>query len=116
MSLQTQVILSGHLSLGEIKTLLQAKGISVVSCRHSTSPDHVAIDACIPSIGLVTIDVFLNSMVAEDYKAVFDGPSTLLSMPYFPGLATLVAGLAGTDGRFRRHDMLDWPTPSIAST
>lgn len=115
MSLQTQAILSGHLTAAEIAVRIeQASGFKVLGYRTMRLPEHVLFELEDAQGDIHCVEAFLNSWAAEDYAAAFKGPSTLLTMQHSPAAVRLLGSLAGLSGLLREHDMAEWPISPAA--
>lgn len=105
MSLQTQAILPGHLTVAEIAIRIeQASAFKVLGYRTMRVAEHVLFELENADGTVLCVEVFLNSWAAEDYAAVFSGESTLLTLEYSHFAAVLMQTLANSGGFWRKTD------------
>lgn len=80
MSLQTQAVVSGHLSVEDIcRRLRENYGARSIVARPGRHSDYWTIEFVDHDSSLHTLHAFLNSWAADDYAELGAGASTLLS-------------------------------------
>ena len=99
MGLETQAIIPGHVTVEHICQLLTAAlPGSRPAARNMHRPEYKIIEFVNMDGQMQALNVFLHSYAADDYRAVYAEPSTLLTLEFSPsGYETLkaVAGKAG---------------------
>ena len=114
MSIQSQAVLAGHISIDEIAEFLRDKCGYTTSVRAMRHEQYKLIEAALdPEIPFV-FHVFLESYAAEDYAAAYREPSTLVSVEYSPEAFTIVSALANHfGGLHRRTDSTPWEAATV---
>jgi hypothetical protein len=108
MSIQTQVILVGHIDPHiMVKALQQISGHAAI-LRATHKQTYKRLEFVGPS-GPEVIDLFLDSSVAEDYAEVVKEPSTFASIQFSPFASDVLLHLTKQfGGYFRRTDLEPW--------
>lgn len=110
MSLNTQAVIPGHLSIEDICRLLQEScRAREISAAPRYRPEHWEVTLVEPGGARLLLDVFLSSWAAEDYADVWQGPSTLLSCACQPAAVALLTAVAKSqDGIMRANETEPW--------
>lgn len=110
MGLETQAVLKGHVTVPEICTLLrtECRAINAVA-RPMRSRDHWIVGFVDHNGQSRSVDVFLNSYVADDYRDLNVAESTFLSMELGEDSEATLSSIGSQFGGWiRRHDGLPW--------
>lgn len=109
MSLNTQLVLRGHLGVDTIVGKIRAlPGVRDVTAAQRYRPQHWALNVTSDD-GPAYIDLFLSSWAKDDHADIFDGESVFLSGPMEPIGTGLLAQLMQSEGGFiRRHEQAEW--------
>lgn len=102
MSVESQVILTGHISVEQIVRLLRAEISGPVVVRDMQRPEYKVIEFQKVDGSWSTLNLFLNSWAADDYADAFQGPSTFLTAECNPQNFNLVRSIAATIGGLAR--------------
>lgn len=101
MGMEAQAILIGHLTIDDVCNLLRNEcGIKALEVRAMRSADYKIIEFYDSARTLQAMNVFLNSYAADDYAAVFEGASTLVTMEFSASNAANLVALAQSAGAF----------------
>ena len=104
MSLQTQAVVSAHLSVEDICRRLREKcGARNVIARPGRHSDYWIVEFVDHDEHLRTLHAFLNSWAADDYVELGAGDSTLLSMEFAPSSFALVEAIIDTSKGWKRR-------------
>jgi hypothetical protein len=108
MSIQSQAILPGHLSPGDVLRVVQQVTDQKVMLRPTHKPTYWLVELHGPN-GVEAAHLFLKSSVAEDYAEVTADPSTFLSIAFSPtGSAVLWNVAQRLGGHFRQTEQDKW--------
>ena len=112
MSLQTQAVVSGHLSVEDICRRLRAGyGARNVVARPGRHSDYWIVEFVDHDGELRTLHAFLNSWAADDYAELGAGDSTLLSIEFAPRSLALAEAMIGASTGWKRQLEADpWET------
>lgn len=102
MSIESQAILAGHVSVERIVRLLRAEVSGSITVRDMQRPEYKMIEFQWADGSWSALNVFLNSWAAEDYADAFKGPSTFLAADYSPRMFNIVRSLAAAIGGLAR--------------
>lgn len=110
MSLTTQLVIAGHLSVEEICHRLRTRfAKAAVSARPRRASDHWTIELQNPNGEWQAIDVFLNSYASADYAELGITEGTLLVMGFSPGNHSLLSAFgSGMNGWAKLHEGAAW--------
>lgn len=108
MSIETQIILAGHIGPDVIeKAVQQISGYAVI-LRATHKQNYKLLELVGPS-GPEVINIFLASSAAEDYAEVIKDSSTFASIQFSPFASDLLLRLTEQfGGYFRRTDREPW--------
>jgi hypothetical protein len=108
MSIQTQVILDGHIDPHVMVRAVQQISGHTATLRSTHKRTYKLLEFVGPS-GAEVIDLFLDSSVAEDYAEVVKEPSTFASIQFSPFASDVLLHLTKQfGGYFRRTDLEPW--------
>ncbi len=112
MSLQTQAVVSGHLTVEDICLRLRETGrASDIVARPGRHSDYWIVEFVDDRGGRRALHTFLNSWAAEDYAELGANESTLLSLEFAPDSPTLAEAVIGPSmGWMRRNEADSWTT------
>lgn len=109
MSVESQAILSGHVSLDHLRKLIETEAGHPVVVRDMRRPEYKIIEFRNAGGSWSVLNVFLNSWAADDYAGAFKGPSTFLTAEYTPQNFNLVRSIAAAVGGLaRKTDAEPW--------
>lgn len=114
MSIQSQAVLVGHVSINEIAEFLRNHCGYAISVRAMRHEQYKLIEAALDPKNPIALHVFLESYAAEDYADAFREPSTLVSVEHSPEAFTIVSALAKHfGGLHRRTDATPWDAATV---
>jgi hypothetical protein len=109
MSVQTQAIFAGHLSVDSFVRLLVAAVGSAINVRDMQRPQYKIVEFQKPDGSWTALNLFLDSWAADDYADVFEGPSVLLTVDYTPENFSLIRTMAASvSGLVRKTEADPW--------
>jgi hypothetical protein len=110
MGLETQAVISGHLTVHDIcRRLRTGYGAVAPLPRGARVADHWMIEFTDRDGQHRLVDAFLNSWAADDYHDLDVTESTLLSMELGPTSEAVMRALVkGSKGWTRRHSGQAW--------
>lgn len=101
MGLETQAIIPGHVTVEHICELLtDALPGSRPIARAMHRPEYKIIEFVNAQGQMQALNVFLQSYAADDYRAVYAEPSTLLTLEFSPAGYEMLKAVAGKAGGF----------------
>lgn len=109
MSIESQAILVGHVSVERIVGLLKAEISGSVAVRDMQRPEYKIIEFQKSDGSWSSLNLFLDSWAAADYADAFQGPSTFLTAEYDKqnfNLVRLIAAAVG--GLARKTEAEPW--------
>lgn len=116
MSLHTQAVISGHLSVEDIcRRLREGYGARNVVARPGRHSDYWIVEFVDHGHELRVVHAFLNSWAAEDYAELCAGDSTFVTTECSPSSMRLAEAIVGTTKGWRRWAEADrwerviWP-------
>ncbi len=108
MSIQTQVILVGHIDPHVMVRAVHQISGHAATLRATHKQTYKLVEFVGPN-GPEVINLFLDSSVAEDYAEVLIGPSTFASIQFSPFASDVLLNLTQQfGGYFRRTDIEPW--------
>jgi hypothetical protein len=110
MSIQSQLVVSGHLPVEVIcRRLLSAAGVTDVVARPMRAKEHWLLEVTGQGAALDAIDAFLFSYAASDYAELNLAESTLLTMPAGPNSRAYLEAVGdGSAAWFRASEGEGW--------
>lgn len=101
MGLETQAIIPRHITVEDVCALLRSEcEATVVIARGMHRPEYSIIEFVDQQGEMQALNVFLQSYAAEDYRSVYSGPSTLLTLEFSPTNYDTLSALAGAAGGY----------------
>lgn len=109
MSIESQAILAGHVSVENIARLIKSEVAGAVNVRSMQRPQYKLIEVEHLDGSWSSFNVFLDSWAADDYASVFVGPSTMVTVDYSPlSFALIRAVTAAVGGLARKTGAEPW--------
>lgn len=109
MSIESQAILAGHVSVEEIARLIKSEVAGAVNIRSMQRPQYKMIEVEHLDGSWSAFSVFLESWAADDYANVFVGPSTMMTVDYSPlSFAIIRSVTAAIGGMVRKTEAEPW--------
>lgn len=109
MSIETQAILSGHIAVERIASLLSSETGDKVAVCSMQRAQYKILDVQHPDGGSTALHVFLESWAADDYVDAYQGASTFVTAEYSPRNFDILRTLtAVTGGLTRRTTAEPW--------
>jgi hypothetical protein len=102
MSVESQVILAGHVTVEHIVKLLKAEISGPIVVRDMPRSEYKVIEFQKVDGSWSALNLFLQSWAADDYADAFQGPSTFLTVEYNPQNFNLIRSIAAAVGGFAR--------------
>ncbi|WP_439547054.1 hypothetical protein [Sandarakinorhabdus sp.] len=102
MSIESQAILAGHVSVEEIARLIKLEVAGAVNVRSMQRPQYKIIEVEHLDGSWSAFNVFLESWAADDYANVFIGPSTMVTVDYSPLDFSIIRSVAAAIGGITR--------------
>lgn len=103
MSIETQAILLGHVTVEQITNLLSAGSRNKVTVRNMQRAQYKILDLQDSEGNSTAIHVFLESWAADDYADAFQGPSTFMTAEYNPRNVEVFRALISSMGGLTRR-------------
>lgn len=109
MSLNSQLVLPGHLGVNEIVQVFRCiPGVLEVLAVERYRPEHWSLTVSAAG-GTVLADIFLSSWAKDDHSEVYAGESVFLTAPLEPLTLELFEHVARNNGGFMRaHEQAEW--------
>lgn len=110
MGIETQAVLTGHIGVEKLVSILeQYCNTRVVGSRDMQNQDYKIIEFLDQDLHRQAINVFLNSSAASDYTNLISGESTLITVEFSPSNFVIAQSLADVTGGFvKRADGDPW--------
>jgi len=101
MGLETQAIIPRHIAVEDVCALLRSEcDATKLTARGMHRPEYIIIEFVDRKGEMQALNVFLQSYAAEDYRSVYSGPSTLLTLAFSPTSYDTLSALAGSAGGY----------------
>lgn len=107
MAVESQAILSGHISVEQVVRLLKLEVTGPIKVRDMHQPEYKMVEYRKVDGSWSSLNLFLNSYAADDYADAFKGPSTFLTTEYSPQNFNLVRLIAAAVGGLARKTGAD---------